>query len=84
MINYGSSLKEFVRKFRIENDMTQRSLAKYLGYPSPQVICDVEKGRRFNISLAYRLLKKIDKKRAEHLTFLIHEGVDKKFYGRKK
>lgn len=45
MVSYPKSLNEYVRAKRLEKGLSQKQLAKKLGYTSPQYVANWEAGR---------------------------------------
>lgn len=63
-MNYGTTLSEFVRKYRERNQYSQYDLARRLGY-SPSYIGNLEQGRAGRyVAFYFRLRKLLSKTEA--------------------
>lgn len=75
VIKYGKTFPEFVKRFRLENGLSQADLAYELGV-HPQYVSNIERGVTRNcVAFASRLFGVVEKKREPYLIDLISEGA---------
>lgn len=74
---YGSSIGDFLKRFREEAQLTQQELAESMKIHR-QYISNVEGGRSSKLPLKFylRLLPHLDPKRQQHLIDLMDENFD--------
>lgn len=72
---YGRTVAEFVRRFRLEQDLSQLELGKRMGLKSHQYISNVERGVDIcPISFCNRLAPLLDEDRLVYLVDLIADA----------
>lgn len=58
-------IEKLLKRYRASKDLSQKDLAKKLGYGSSQFISNIERGTSIGISLAKRFSKKLGISREE-------------------